>query len=1525
MPKFVIIEQTAVSEGGHYFGYTSCIAEAAARYGLDVVILANQNLRSDFCCDGVTTYRTFTYNWWEADRERKTDWGPGNLAYELVERLRLIGITAEDHILLHTLGVIELQIILEYLSSINIPEALPHYHILLRYDSESLEVELDRYQRLFEKLYSSPCRRSRVHFYSDTHLLAHQYSLLFRIPFGTAPIPFAQQFLIEAQRSLPERPATAPLTAVYLGDARIEKGYLWLPAAIAKVWQSHCLTGRVRFRVQSNFNVPQGEPGILEASQRIAQYPPNIVSLMREPLSAADYYRELAAADIVLVPYSPQRYRFRSSGILVESATAGKVIVTSAGSWMETQVSPNQATFFTTSADFGSAIGKAVDQFQQLSAVARMRQPEMLKRSSPTNFVRHITDSRTSELLPAPDAPRVLFIMNGDAMVQKNGASRIAHMQLKYLTERRWNVIGLFLSYEEPAVPGPPSAWIDALQECVSPYFFENIFIAGPGRWNLDHRRLRTLRQRREQGEFSIEMDLETVACFDLNPDLIYAIHLHRPNLIFINYVTNLRIVDALGLTGVPVVCEIHDIQSFQKAIYGKRQVSESDLDLEFNLLSRCQMLISLSHSETEYILARLPAAHIVTTGIFLDQLQRKVAALAGIKDLAELVSSGRPVLPQYQLETARETGETSEIHRLTNIDSMDLLFVSSAHHANVSGLVWFLEEIYKPLLAPLGISMFVVGDIAHSRQWPSHERLFFVGHVENLVPLYVGARVVVLPVIEGAGSAVKTLEAISYGKPIVATSMAVRGVERELSEARELLVHDDAGGYGKAVLNLLSSESLRRSLSKLTTRLYEQHFKMSHYMARIDVPLRQLVNVPPLIMSEPDEQTAEAWVEWSPLIRCVNCLLRNYIDGEPLEGAAIVQLATYPGNVVMETVRTVIDAVLTSSNASLLISERKIRQSLAELAVTDECARFQFLIEAALANHIGIEKYEKVVPHAGYHEHSRRKGQEPPSTAGHKPLARGKRRIAARDEAQESLVAQRHVVADSGLPLLILAEIEGGARVSARLRIVDRNVDSSVETPFGVDVLRAIVPALDFRVARQRVVDVDIRTETGSVVRPRAMAVFHELSMTATPSTLNRPVLNTGWRPEDGRGFASAEHIEGAVGLSVPHVSALGGVSFMDLEFENDRDVIDRVEFLIVNWKYSKLILVQNGGVTVRFMLNSQLPGCDFGLLVVSILADEQTPELRLHSIRSGIVFGDPEQGLEILTSYRMADRMAEQHSEAARTYALHGAADRMLKQVAHGEPSARRDIELVRSVLASDELSGLLADLLGSARATGDSVLTGGSRELSEATSMLRTVLYPGELIQRIGGLICSPLLTFEIVDGAGRLLSGREGQSRFGHDAWHISTDALSGATAVRFRLSALRDRVSGERPLVLQGWHEVEYGSAEHSYRWSASTTESTVLLPVARTQPILIDVYILSVGANTENEDLFITIDGKRVSHSIREQEGDTRRLYVPVAPHESGFSVIEIGLGCNKLITEDGGRALGIAVREMVVTIPLWH
>ena len=63
------------------------------------------------------------------------------------------------------------------------------------------------------------------------------------------------------------------------------------------------------------------------------------IHLVSSFLTREEYYTLMSKADLILLPYQKQNYRYRTSGIFVEAIVAGAIPITSNNTWMATELS----------------------------------------------------------------------------------------------------------------------------------------------------------------------------------------------------------------------------------------------------------------------------------------------------------------------------------------------------------------------------------------------------------------------------------------------------------------------------------------------------------------------------------------------------------------------------------------------------------------------------------------------------------------------------------------------------------------------------------------------------------------------------------------------------------------------------------------------------------------------------------------------------------------------------------------------------------------------------------------------------------------------------------------------------------------------------------------------------------------------------------------------------------------------------------------------------------------------------------
>ena len=609
----------------------------------------------------------------------------------------------DDLVLIHTMAMFEFSQFMLNFTRIMWHEAitLPTFYLILRRDPGEFDGAQHRNSRIIlEKAFGCSILNTKVILCTDTDQLSEAWSEAVNRPFITLPIPFRHELVTKAEFS---QPPNAPRSIVYLGDARIEKGYQHLPNVVRTLWDRFIERGLVECVFQSNYNLPGGEEGIPEARLRLQQFPYGI-RLLTHNLKPDEYYEILARADIVVLPYDPELYSRRSSGVLNEAVIAGKVTVVPKGSWLASQVSPTGAVIYEHPQGLSDAVGRALAQFETISREARAYAPRRAALHSPAMFISRLLElqSRNSD----QPGPSVLFIADGDQVRYLTGAGSVVANQLTALTELGYRIHAVFHQnhIDDHLDIGIMRNWIELVFETIRRFRLTSVWGVGylPFTNGIGIYPEREIFRRRGTGLNGTVRFRESLAA---PAGLFAALRRDPPELVFVNYVHNIALARNLAGADVPMVCEIHDIQSFQFAMDNRQGLQQRDIDREVGLLSEAERIISLNRLEKQFLDRHMAPEKV----LFIPQPSQDPPSsaqdLAGATNLAELIEACGPLHPSMARDSGGVGPLGSLLHRLRALTGIDLLYISSRHLPNLRGIQWFVQHVYFPMLAPLGIN----------------------------------------------------------------------------------------------------------------------------------------------------------------------------------------------------------------------------------------------------------------------------------------------------------------------------------------------------------------------------------------------------------------------------------------------------------------------------------------------------------------------------------------------------------------------------------------------------------------------------------------------------------------------------------------------------------------------------------------------------------------------------------------------------------------------------------------------------
>ncbi|MDF7801153.1 glycosyltransferase [Pontiellaceae bacterium B1224] len=166
-----------------------------------------------------------------------------------------------------------------------------------------------------------------------------------------------------------------------------------------------------------------------------------------------------------------------------------------------------------------------------------------------------------------------------------------------------------------------------------------------------------------------------------------------------------------------------------------------------------------------------------------------------------------------------------------------DIAFLGSASPFNVEGIMKFDAKV-MPIIKRMypNVKVAVAGDVSTCKALNKlnpdiYDRL---GRISQLSDFYRRSKLIISPIISGAGMKVKNIEAMSYGKAIVATAFSMDGINVVHEESA--LVSTDWKAFAGDVLRLLADTSLREKIEggvrKVFKKQYSFEFKRNFYEA---------------------------------------------------------------------------------------------------------------------------------------------------------------------------------------------------------------------------------------------------------------------------------------------------------------------------------------------------------------------------------------------------------------------------------------------------------------------------------------------------------------------------------------------------------------------------------------------------------------------------------------------------------------------------------------------------------------------
>ena len=173
------------------------------------------------------------------------------------------------------------------------------------------------------------------------------------------------------------------------------------------------------------------------------------------------------------------------------------------------------------------------------------------------------------------------------------------------------------------------------------------------------------------------------------------------------------------------------------------------------------------------------------------------------------------------------------------------ILFLASLDwKPNVDGFFWFYNNVLPILLQKdPNVTVTIVGR-GESKKLKSitNPHVNFVGYVQDVSDYIRKTQVCIVPLFVGSGMRIKILEMLSFGKPIVSTSIGCEGIG--VKDKRDILIADTSEDFAAALINIFEDKQLKSTIMKNAYELIKNNYRWDNIAEKFEQIYMQACNL---------------------------------------------------------------------------------------------------------------------------------------------------------------------------------------------------------------------------------------------------------------------------------------------------------------------------------------------------------------------------------------------------------------------------------------------------------------------------------------------------------------------------------------------------------------------------------------------------------------------------------------------------------------------------------------------------------
>lgn len=382
-PKTIaILDPDAKGDWGHFLAYDRRLGIAVADKGFDFAVIGRQDLPQEAQPESARTLANVfsVHSWSVGNKWPDVDTRHlSSFAFELDKAL--VQLEREqpnsDILIFMYCGSVEVVEILEHI-------LIPHPRVqavINLFWSYSFDITnpayMDRWSPVLQRVLFKPGQVKVMH---STPQIAAEFNQALGFDIPVLPHPSTTFSDTQAQELALKPKKLAPtnrkLRILFPGGPRSEKGYLLSTAACASLAQSGEYELLMRTRIDAST-----EPRLRRAVEALDS---EKINLFDGDFPQDAFNDWLASADVIVIPYLPEAFSNRTSGMLVDAMLLGVPVVVINDTWLADELARSKAglSVAATSEGLTDGIRTVLADYDSYAAATRAAAAEYVKQSS---------------------------------------------------------------------------------------------------------------------------------------------------------------------------------------------------------------------------------------------------------------------------------------------------------------------------------------------------------------------------------------------------------------------------------------------------------------------------------------------------------------------------------------------------------------------------------------------------------------------------------------------------------------------------------------------------------------------------------------------------------------------------------------------------------------------------------------------------------------------------------------------------------------------------------------------------------------------------------------------------------------------------------------------------------------------------------------------------------------------------------------------------------------------------------------